>query len=160
MYLWVFALVAFLELAAAVSVYLLKSVMHATIALAMVFLFNSLMFLVLGQPLLAVIQAFVVIGGIATYLIVGTATAQRVGFKHVRVSVFVAMLLLFTTVLNYSIYGTNFSSLPKNSCSATGIEAMLSSIGLLYIIVLMLFGVSIGSIVLFKRFKKIEARGE
>lgn len=151
---------AVFELAAAVSVYLLKSVAHATIALASVFLFNSLMFLVLGQVFLAEIQVFIVIGGIATYLIVGTATLSRTGFRHVRLPAFVAMLVLFSAVLDYSVYSVGFSASQNNSFPSGGIVLMFSSMGLLYLIVLMLFAVSIGSIVLFKKFRKGDSRGE
>ncbi len=145
---------ALLESAAAVSIYLLKGVLHSTLALSAVFVLNSFAFLMLQQPLLAVIQLFIVIGGIATYLIVGTAAGQRTTFRHVRLPAFAAMFVLLSIVLDYSIYGTSFSSLPTNTFSAAGIAAMFSSIGLLYIIVLMLFSVSIGSILLLKRFKK------
>ncbi len=155
----VFAAVAVLELAAAASVYLFRSVLHATLALAMLFLLNSIAFLVLGQPLLAIVQAFVVIGGIATYLIVATAAQQKTGFRHVRLSAFTAMLILLSIALDYSVYNTEFSNLPRNSFSTGGVLAMFSGISLLYLIVLMLFSVSMGSIMIFKMFKKEDAKG-
>ena len=68
-----FLAVAVLELISIALIVLFKDIMHSSLALASLFFMNLLVFLMLQQPLLAVVQLFVLVGGISTYMIIGVA---------------------------------------------------------------------------------------
>ncbi len=76
-----FLIVSVIALAFSVLVFVFKDILHAAIALSGVFLMNSLFFIVLSQPLLAVVQLFIMVGGITTFLFVGVAAAPYSRFQ-------------------------------------------------------------------------------
>ena len=73
-----FAAYAFVVLSAiliffALMIFKSKRLLHAVLALTGVFFMSSVVLLLLGQPLAALLQLVILVGGMSTYLIVAVA---------------------------------------------------------------------------------------
>ncbi|MCL5440747.1 MAG: hypothetical protein M1448_02605 [Candidatus Marsarchaeota archaeon] len=150
----VFALWALASVAFASLIFYFKDIMHVAIALAFLFLSLSAVYLILGQPLLAVVQVFIMVGGVSTYLMVGSASAVVSRFKHSNVLAGAILSLVLFGMLFYPVVssGAFGGSFPLTPLTASATEAaMESGIAPFYLLATLLFGISIGSIVLFKK---------
>lgn len=152
----VFAILTISILLLSILVFALKDVLHAAVALASLFLFNSLFFLLINQPLLAVVQLFIMVGGIATFLFVGVGSAAYSRFLHTRKFVLVVIWAALFAVLASALNGVSFTStLPQTTFWADSIASSLqSSAALFYIMALAMFGVSLSAIILLKKTKR------
>lgn len=152
----VFAILTISILLLSILVFALKDVLHAAVALASLFLFNSLFFLLINQPLLAVVQLFIMVGGIATFLFVGVGSAAYSRFLHTRKFVLVVIWAALFAVLASALNGVSFTStLPQTTFWADSIASSLqSSVALFYIMALAMFGVSLSAIILLKKTKR------
>lgn len=138
-------------------IFIFKDVLHSVLALSASFLINSLIFLLLNQPLLALIQLFIMIGGISTYLFVGVASSALSRFKHTSYIVLAAVSVVFFVACFYNVATVQFTPLQQNALSNDAIAAYItSSISQLYLIALALFGVALGSIVMLKKVNRIK----
>ncbi len=139
-------------------IFIFRDVLHVAVALSILFFVNSLVFLLLDQPLLAVIQLLIMIGGVSVYLFVGVAAASYSNFKYTNyVALAVTAVVIFLVML-YGLYSSDTVSsihgLPlANQFSSPQIISSLTSrytIASLYAITIMLFLVAIASIPLLK----------
>lgn len=147
-----FVFVAIVGIGAAVFVFLFRDILHSALALSIVFLANSLAFLLVDQPLLAVIQLFIMIGGITTFLFVGVASATYSNFKYTRALVFLiawaVLFIAFASQLdNIQLVQTQSNVFTPGNAAFS----LQSSYGMFYLILLLTFGVSIGAILLLKK---------
>ena len=74
---YVFIALAALAVIASIFIFLQKRLIHAVLFLAIVFVSSSIIFLLLGQTLIAVLQMLIFVGGLSTYLIVAVATEEK-----------------------------------------------------------------------------------
>lgn len=147
----IFPIFAALEITAILLIFIFKSLLHSVLALATVFFANSLLFLILDQPLLALLQLFIMVGGVSTYIFVGVASGSYSHFKHTSYKALVALSVLSFILLFYKTTTMSFAP-QQNLLSQESIASMLTSnIGILYIVTFMLFGVGFGSIILLKK---------
>lgn len=148
-------IIALLEIISASMIFILRGIMHVGVALSVLFFFNSLMFLAANQPLLAIIQLFVMIGGIATYLMIGVASIPLSKFKHARLPyIFMFAVAIFVVVMYPMLSGMSFSNVVQTQLTAATLESEQGgSIGIFYILTLLLFSTGLASIVLFKRIR-------
>lgn len=147
-----FVIIALLEIFSAVFVFFFKDILHAVLALSMVFVFNSALFLVLAQPLLALIQLFVMVGGVSTYIFVGVASPSYSKFRGTNYVAFAAIYLVILLVFTVKVAQISPSAIEQNTVSSTLISETLSSnAGLLYILTILLFGTGFGSIMLMRK---------
>lgn len=149
----IFVLSAAVGLVLSAMVFIFKDILHAALALAGIFAINSLIFITLNQPLLAVVQLFIMVGGIATFIFVGVATAQYPEFKYTKLAwLGVAWILLFVAMafpLGTSWYSTGQL---MNEFGASDIASSISTnAGFYYIMLLLMFGVALGGILLLKK---------
>jgi NADH-quinone oxidoreductase subunit J len=153
-YVALFVIVALLELISATLIFVFKDVLHTILAFAFIFIFNSAIFLMLGEPLLAILQLFIMVGGVSTYAFVGIASGTNPKFKSNNYLVLVAIFLIIA--VSFSIIIMRLSPVGNdNILSISNISSSISSnIGLFYLITLMLFGVGFGSIIIFRRLGK------
>ena len=93
MYPIMFIVLALAELLSISLIFVFKDILHSVLSLAMAFFINSLIFLMLEQPLLALLQLFVMVGGISTFLFVGVASVSLSRFGHANL-----LLLLVLSV--------------------------------------------------------------
>jgi hypothetical protein len=106
----------------------------------------------LDQPLLAVVQLFIMIGGITTFLFIGVASSTYLKFKYTSV---MGLAVLWTIVFIIFILPFNYIQITpyqSNVFSAGSIgEALGTSVILFYLMLLTMFGVALGAILLLKK---------
>jgi NADH:ubiquinone oxidoreductase subunit 6 (subunit J) len=150
MYEYIFGIIAVVEIASATGIFLFRDVMHSALALAIMFLVNSAAFMALGEPLLAIIQLFILVGGVATYLFVGVASDHQSERRHTNFAAFSILSILVFAFVAYPYIGY-FTGSPSAQLTASSISAEFSSgYQLLYVLVILLFGSALGSILLLK----------
>ena len=155
-YTLLFAAVAALEVISAVLIFTFRNVLHSVLALSLTFLFNSILFLALQQTLLSLIQLFIMVGGVSTYIFVGVANSGLSRFRHTSLLALGIMapilIVAYTTNLVFVGQGTVTQ---ENQVSGLMIKsALASNTGVLYVIAFALFATGISSIVLLKSLGK------
>ena len=147
-----FMVLALIEIASAMAVYMLRDLLHSVLALASFFTVNSALLLMLAQPMIALLQLFIMVGGISTFIFVGVASSGYSRFRsenyHALGIAYIALfVLLAVSIVMSQVYGS-----ANNQLSPTAIAQSLSgNIALLYFAVLLLFGAGFSSIVVMKR---------
>lgn len=148
----IFYALAAIEIISIALIFVFKDALHSVLALSMAFFFNSVLFLALGQPLLALIQLFIMVGGVSTYVFVGVASIGLANFRHTRLAVLAALSVAAFLVLSYKMLSTQFPAVQANTFSIQQIAPAISSnVALFYLIVFMVFSIGLGSIVMLKR---------
>ncbi len=134
------------------SIFLFKNILYIIISLSILFVFNSILFLLLNQPLLAMIQLLITVGGISTYLFIGVASLEFFNFKFVNFFKFLVFSFLIFIILIYPlktiIFKSNGNNILSNQTIANNLSIQLFNF---YIIAFVLFGISLASIVLLKQ---------
>jgi NADH-quinone oxidoreductase subunit J len=145
-----FALLVLLEIASISLVFEAKNVLHSVIMLSISFIISSLIFAFIGQPLIALLQIFIMVGGVMTYMFIGMASAGISRFKHVSYISLALYSIIILAVLSYSVMNASYTE-GANNLSRSSIALQLTSgLGIIAVAVIALFGVGIGSIVLLK----------
>jgi NADH-quinone oxidoreductase subunit J len=153
-YLILFAAVSVAAVLSSLLVFLFKDMLHAATALAVLFFVNSLLFVMLNQPLLAIIQLFIMIGGISTFLFVGVASASLSHFRHTRMIALVVLWLTVFAAMSYPLLSgqAQFQGSSRNVLdTGSAVSSLNSSISLFYILAVLLFGIALSSIILLKK---------
>ena len=135
-----------------------RDVLHIAIALSVIFFVNSLAFLFLNQPLLAVIQLLIMVGGVSVYLFVGVAAASYSHFKYTDYVALAITAIAIFAIMVYGLYSSgtagSMHGLPNtNQFSSAQIVSSLASrytIIALYAITIMLFLLALAAIPLLK----------
>ena len=87
----------------------------------------------------------------------GVASSALSRFKHTNYIILAAVSVIFFTACFYNVATIQFPTQQQNALSSGTISAYLtSSIGQLYMIALVLFGVALSSIVLLKKINRIK----
>lgn len=132
-------------------IFLFKNILYIIISLSFLFILNSILFLFLNQPLLAVIQLLITIGGISTYMFIGVSSAELPDFKFTNFTKFLLFAFLIFIIMIYPIKSIIFTNNNQNILSNQVIANNLSvQVPNFYIIAIVLFGISIASILLLK----------
>jgi NADH:ubiquinone oxidoreductase subunit 6 (subunit J) len=154
---YILAITAIFEFAAIAFVFISKSLLHSVISLTLAFIVNSALFLVMGQPFLAIIQLFIFVGGISTYALVGVASSSFSKFPHTNKAAFVAVFVIFLAVISYPLLTANISSSGTSAFTPLQVKIGITNyMGLFYLITAMLFGVAISAIILFKSLGRLK----
>ncbi|MGC8585933.1 MAG: hypothetical protein ACP5K5_00070 [Candidatus Micrarchaeia archaeon] len=150
MLLAIFLAVAALELISIIVIFVFKNVLHSIIMLAVAFVISSVLFAAMQQPLLALLQLFIVVGTILTYFFIGVASAGISRFKHTSYTLLAILSITMFMVLAYMSNGVNFTG--QNMLTKADIVNYVSgSIWLIYFLTLVLFSVGLSGIILLKR---------
>lgn len=149
----VFVIVSVVGLIAAVLMFTFRDILHSAVALATVFLVNSLLFLLLGQPLLAVIQLFIMIGGITTFLFVGVASTSYHEPKRTNIAALVVVWMLTFIIIFLPLRTVSVSENYQSNVfgQADAAASFGSSTALFYLMLALMFGVALGSILLLRK---------
>ena len=149
----IFAAVSIIGVLFSALVFVFKDILHSAVALAVVFIMNSALFLLLQQPLLAIIQLFIMVGGITTFLFVGVASAQAAKFRFTRIATLAVLWAVFFVVIAYPLMGVQFqTSQQPSSFGVVGISQSLSGSSVLfYVILSLMFSVALGAVLLLKK---------
>jgi NADH:ubiquinone oxidoreductase subunit 6 (subunit J) len=147
-----FITVAVLEVVSAILVFKFRIALHAAAALAVLFFANALAFLLLSQPLLAIMQLFVMVGGVSTYLFVSVASANYPSLNPKRALAFGLLAASLFAVMVYPLVSTNINANQNNIVSLSTLDSYMSnSLPFFYMIAAVLFGVSLGAIIILKK---------
>ncbi len=153
---YVFYLVAAFTILSAIAIVAQKRLVYAVGAITMVFVGSAMIFVLLGQMLIAILQLLVFVGGLSTYLIVAVATEEK-NARLVKLPVFGAItILLFiglSLLLGY-VPATSAPTAVPNFLSDAA-SAFTSSYPILYILVILLFSVAISGVLIIKKFTKL-----
>lgn len=152
MYVALFIVIAVLEILAAAMIFMFRDLLHSVLALSFVFVMNSAMFFVLNQPLLALMQLFIMVGGVSTYLFVGVGSESYSRFKHTNYKILVLVYVIFFIAIAARTVQVTQISVSQNTISnGTVSESISSNVGLFYLIAAMLFGVGFSSILMIRK---------
>lgn len=141
-----------IEIISIALIFVFKDVLHSVLALSAAFFFNSVLFLALAQPLLALIQLFIMVGGVSTYVFVGVASIDFSSFRHSRFSALAALSVAAFLILSYKMLSVQLPEAQANVFSVQSVgTAIAANVPLFYVIMFMVFSIGLGSIVLLKR---------
>lgn len=152
-----FALFALIGIAAGIVVLIQRSLFKAAIALAIVFVAVSGFIFLTSQTMVTLLQLFVLVGGLSTYLIVAVASERQATFRHVDIGVLATVFVVLGAVM---FYATVNATQNAQSQSAPMINSEISvaigaNMALLGAVVFLMFALAIGSIMLIKRVVKL-----
>ena len=145
-------IIGFISLFIVVAMYRSNKMIHAALFLSLVFFINALVFLLLSQPILAILQLMIMVGGIATYIFVSVAPAKN-SIAKVRYGVLVLLFIILFVNLALPMLlkgyinnaGLNYSFGLNNM-----IYYISANIGLFYLMGIMLFTTALAAIILMK----------
>ncbi len=149
-----FTLLAITGLASIIGIFRVKDLLHSIVLLSILFISISLVYLTLSQPLLAALQLLVMVGGVSTYLFIGTASQGFSRFKHTNVALLLVGALIIFGVMIYPVASnaSQYSQASSNTFSVSSQSQFLAADAVLfYIIALLLFGIGLGAIVMYKK---------
>jgi NADH:ubiquinone oxidoreductase subunit 6 (subunit J) len=151
-YVALFIILAMLEILSAILMYVFKDILHTVLALSALFIFNSAMFLILNQPFLALLQLFIMVGGVSTYIFVGVGSGGYSKFKNTNYKILAGVYVAIFLVFSIGLINVNPILSEQNSLTPSIIAQSLGqNVGLLYLIGLVLFGAGFGSIMLMRK---------
>jgi NADH-quinone oxidoreductase subunit J len=137
--------------ASALFIFKTKDMVHAILAFAVLAVVISALMLVLGLPLLALLQLFIMIGGVSTYLFVGASSENLSKFNHTNLPLLAALSLIIALPLIYWL-GPIASGNSANVLSTSALNGYISSdLQLFYLIAVLLFGVGVGSVLIIRK---------
>lgn len=150
-----FYMFAILTALSSVLVFLQRKLVHAVLALTMAFSMSAVLFLVLNQTFVALLQLLVFVGGLSTYLMVSLANEEK-GRRYIRISFFIPI------VIALSIWFAYFAQLSLHSETASGSSmdatfsvAIAQYYPLFYGIAALLFAAAFGSVLFIKKFSRL-----
>lgn len=148
----IFVLLLMAALFAAMIIFIEKDLFKAALGLAVVFASSAGIILLLGQPLIALFQLLILVGGLSTYLIVAVASEGRAGFLHTNMLVLSISFIVLGGVLLYAIAMHPYPGSLTGAAIGQSISLSISEYyPLMYAMVFLLFSIGIGSILLMRR---------
>jgi NADH-quinone oxidoreductase subunit J len=147
-----FLIISVMGLMLSFLVFTLKDILHSALALSAVFFVNSLLFFMLDQPLLAVVQLFIMIGGITTFLFVGVASTAYSRFKYTSANGLAILCVVVFVILVIPLNYVQMTPTQPGIFSSASIAASLgASYALFYLMLFTMFSVALGAILLLKK---------
>ncbi len=141
-------------LVAALSVFRAREMSHAMVGFLFVSVSTAALLALLGLPLLALLQLFIMVGGVSTYLFVGVSSESLSRFKHTSFPVLFIIAICLAVVPVYKVLamptGPAQAGVLSQSAMAAGISG---NVVLFYMLGVLLFGIGLASIVMMRSFK-------
>ncbi len=143
----------------ALMIFKSKRLLHAVLALTGVFFMSSMILLLFGQALAALLQLIILVGGMSTYLIVAVASDSGEEKKMHGWIFALVFALLFAALMPMALFlGSGYY---LASGSGNFISAAANDLGsypyLFFIIALLVAASSIGSVVLIRKVVRLMA---
>jgi NADH:ubiquinone oxidoreductase subunit 6 (subunit J) len=151
----VFFVSAALAVCSAFFIFKAREMAHAMVGFLGLSIAAAFVLALLNLPLLALLQLFIMVGGVSTYLFVGVSSENLSRFKHTSFPVLVALSVALAVVPIYKILSAYTLELQVNTLTPSVISSSLSSnLPLFYMLALLLFGIGISSILMMRSFRK------
>lgn len=135
----------------ALAIYIERTIFKSAIALSITFTVVSLSLLLLNQPVVAILQLIVIVGGVSTYLVVAVAseTKRKTWETNFRTLAILGILLMLA--ISYII----FPYVDTSNVSAVSIygefqQTLQQYAVAIYFIILLMFVAALGSAVTIK----------
>ncbi len=155
----VFITSAVVAFGAALFMFRAREMAHAMVGFLLVTVAAAALLVVLNLPLLALLQLFIMVGGVSTYLFVGVSSENLSRFKHTSLPILVVLAIVLAAVPIYKLSLVQSAAGLSNAISTAVIQSAVSSnLTLFYMLAVLLFGIGIGSIVMMKSLKEGGAR--
>ncbi|MDE1855002.1 MAG: NADH-quinone oxidoreductase subunit J [Candidatus Micrarchaeota archaeon] len=148
------ALLASLTVLAGLALFLQKKLLHSVVFLALAAVGSSLIFLYLGQVLVALLQLFIFVGGLSTYLIVAVATEEK-QVKMRNAAAFVIISAITSVGLFAAVSNTTVPGLAGNDFSTVAQGAISNYYAFIFAAVFLLFAAALGSVIIIKKFTRL-----
>jgi NADH:ubiquinone oxidoreductase subunit 6 (subunit J) len=150
----VFAVASIVAFGAALFMFKAREMAHAMLGFLLITIAAAGLLVVLDLPLLALLQLFIMVGGVSTYLFVGVSSENLSRFRHTSLPVLVVLAIALAAVPIYRISMLQNLGGQSNALNASVISAAVSSnITLFYMLAILLFGIGVGSIIMMKSLK-------
>jgi NADH-quinone oxidoreductase subunit J len=157
-YVALFIILALLEILSAILMFLFKDILHAVLALSALFVVNSAIFLVVNQPFLALLQLFIMVGGVSTYIFVGVSSGSYSKFRNTNYTVLAIIYVVMFLLFSIKLLQMQVQPIVTEQNALTGsliMQSLGQNVGLLYLLAILLFGAGFGSIVLMKKLERL-----
>jgi NADH:ubiquinone oxidoreductase subunit 6 (subunit J) len=150
-----FAAVSVLMIVSSLFIFFSRRLVHAILALTTAFIGSALVFLLLGQVFVAMLQLLIFVGGLSTYLMVAIAYEEKQR-RYVSYRTFFVVAI----VLVFCLYAFTYRVVGQESPNGYG---MVSAFGpalqgyyfILFAVVVLLFAAAVGSVLFLKKFTKV-----
>ena len=147
-------LLAIITVLAGIGVFLQKKSFHSVIFLALASTGSALIFLYVGQTLIALLQLLVFVGGLSTYLIVAIATEEKQAKMSSNI-VFLVASMVIAAGLSLLVYTLQPVQIGNNDFSTIAQNAFSQYYALFFAAVFLMFAVGIGSVLVMKKFTRL-----
>ncbi len=154
--LYAFYAVAAIVVASALLIFFQKRLLYSVICLTVVFAGSSILFIDLGQTLIAILSLLVFVGGFSVYLMVAIASEERTYITAnipYMLALSLVLFMMFSLLLNY-LPQTYQQPLAPSFASAVS-SSFRSDYPVLYLMVLLLFSIAISSTMVLRRFSRL-----
>ena len=99
-YTFSFYLFAVLTVLASLLVFVQRKLVHAVLALTTAFSASAILFLILNQPFIALLQILVFVGGLSTYLMVSLSNEEK-NRRYFRMGFFIPVVVVLSIWFYY-----------------------------------------------------------
>ncbi len=140
--------------ASALAIYIERTIFKSAIALSITFTVVSLSLLLLNQPVIAVLQLIVIVGGVSTYLVVAVASETKRKAWETSFRTLAILGILLTLAISYLILPyAGSSSVSQTNIYAEFQQTIQQYSVAIYFIILLMFAAALGSAVTIKNNK-------
>jgi NADH:ubiquinone oxidoreductase subunit 6 (subunit J) len=147
----VFVVSGLVAFGAALFIFRAREMSHAMLGFLLVTVSAAGFLAVLGLPLLALLQLFIMVGGVSTYLFVGVSSENLSRFRHTSLPILVVVAIAIAAAPIYRISMLQSLGGQSNQLGPGLISAAVGgNIALFYMLAILLFGIGIGSIAVIK----------
>ena len=144
-------LFAISAIASALAIYLSENVFKSAIALAATFTIVSLVLLLLNQPVVAVLQLLIIVGGLSTYLVVAVASESKKYTWPTDLRLLAATaIILFISLMYLMLPSLSSTSVSNQSIYAEFLQTLQAYTVTIYFAIVLMFAAAIGSMIVIK----------
>ncbi len=149
---------AALTVSSGIFVVMSRKLIYAIIFFALASVGSAIIFALLGQELIALLQLLVFTGGLATFLIIAVATEEKnwksQGAMHAKFLVLFSVIFAILAYFAVSL-GPAYNAVYPSNVQSGAESAFSGSYMLLYAAMLLMFAAVTGSVLVLKKFAKI-----
>lgn len=147
---YAFTVVSAAAVVSMLMIFISRRMLYAMLSFSSLLICIALLLVILGLPLLALLQLFIMVGGVSTYLFVGVSSENLSRFKHTGLPILLVLSIALVALPLYRLSGVQLGSGSYVLTSSFIAQSVRADLALFYMIALMLFGVGIGSIIIIK----------
>ncbi len=149
---YAFIVLAVFTVGAAIAMFFQRSLLRSVTALTLSFVGSAVIFYIIGQDLIALLQLLVFVGGLSTYLIIAVSSENREVKKLPRLMV---LAIIFTAGLSIVFVSPFAAAQNAADIQVYAATAFNNYYQLLFVIALALFGAAMASVLVIRKFVRL-----